>query len=110
MTKPELQAIQSGALLACKEWLNVREAAQVYGVSDQTIYGLIDEGELPYSKGLRRILIARKDIEALLNKSKVKAGVEESKAFIDRITAKRRRCDANIERIISFKMSTESPD
>lgn len=46
--------------------LSVTEASRVSGLSRTTIYGLINEGDLPRVKIGTRTLVLRSDLEALL--------------------------------------------
>jgi excisionase family DNA binding protein len=50
-----------------KEWFNVSEAAEYLQVSRQTIYKLMQDGVLPYTKvrGLQGRRIRKQDVDAL---------------------------------------------
>jgi excisionase family DNA binding protein len=54
------------------EFLTIKEAAVLLRVSEPTIHRWIATGELPSSKIGRRRLIARKDIDAILEMSRKK--------------------------------------
>ncbi len=53
-----------------KDWLNVSEAAEYLQVSRETIYKLMDEGVLAYTKlkGLQRRRIKKEDLDALFER------------------------------------------
>ncbi len=53
-----------------KTWLNPTEAADHLGVSRETLYRLMDSGDLPYFtfKKIRKRRIRREDLDALLIK------------------------------------------
>ena len=54
-----------------QSWLNVTEAAAYLRVSRQTLYNLMEAGELPYYtvKGLRGRRIKKEDLDALIKRS-----------------------------------------
>ena len=103
MTTPELEAIaaaaREGALIATKEWLNVREAALCFGVSEWTIRHLLESGQIPYSKKLKRILIPRAELNKRLEKGMVRPEVEKQlKRTVDNVV--RKHGSPEIDRII----------
>ena len=53
--------------LAEKEFLSIKEAATLVGISERTIYRLMKSGELETKKIGRRTIIARSAIDKLLN-------------------------------------------
>ena len=56
-----------------KGWLNVSEAAKYLQVSRETIYKLMEQGVLPYTKirGLQRRRIKKEDLQALFERFEV---------------------------------------
>lgn len=64
-----------------KEWFNVSEAAEYLQVSRQTIYKLMDDGVLPYTKvkGLQGRRIKKQDLDALFETFGPGGGSKKSK-------------------------------
>jgi len=56
---------------APKEFLSVKEAAEIVGLSEKAIRRAIDDGELPASKPRGRIRIKRTDLDAWIEASRV---------------------------------------
>jgi len=50
--------------------LSLNEAVALFGLSKSSLYGLMNDGLLPYSKPSKRRLILRKDLEDLLLRSR----------------------------------------
>jgi excisionase family DNA binding protein len=56
------------------EWLSTPEAARFLGIVPRTLYRLIDSGQLPAYRFGRVIRIKAEDLEAFVEKSKLKPG------------------------------------
>jgi putative molybdopterin biosynthesis protein len=53
-------------------WLTVKEMAQMLRVSDQTIYRLIDNHELPAYRFGRQMRLKAQDVAAYIEKSRAR--------------------------------------
>jgi len=62
---------------APKEFLSVREAAEIVGLSEKALRRAIRDGELPASKPRGRIRIRRADIEAWIKSSRIEPSVHD---------------------------------
>ncbi len=54
--------------------LTMRQAGQVMGLSERTIWGLVNDGELPAVRFGRAVRIAYDDLKALAERRKVRGG------------------------------------
>jgi hypothetical protein len=96
MTKEELgviaEAAREGVLIATKEWLNVREAALRYGVSEWTIRKGMKDGSIPFSMRLRRELIDAREVDRRLKEKTIRIDAEKQmKSYINELTRKKAR-------------------
>lgn len=57
-----------------KEWLGAKEAAQMLGITNRTLYRLLDEGKLPAYQLGRVFRLRRSDLEAFLQSVRIKPG------------------------------------
>jgi excisionase family DNA binding protein len=56
------------------EWLGTPEAAERLGITQRTLYRLIDEGQVPAYKMGRVLRVKADDLETFLDKSRVAPG------------------------------------
>jgi excisionase family DNA binding protein len=56
------------------EWLSTREAARQLGISNRTLYRLIDEGELAAYKLGRVIRLKQADIDGFIEGARIEPG------------------------------------
>ena len=65
VSEPDNKTLPYNVLIGRKEFLSIKEAAQLIGASRWTIYRLIDNGKLKAAKLRRRTIIKRIDIDQL---------------------------------------------
>jgi excisionase family DNA binding protein len=65
--KEESSGVYYNPLLTHKEFLSIKETAQLIGASRWTIYRLIESGKLKVAKLQRRTIVRRADIDNLFN-------------------------------------------
>lgn len=71
--------MQTQAALASRregEFLSPRDVATFLSVSLNTVYRLIDAGRLPVHRLCRALRIRRRDLERLINRSRVAVGLK----------------------------------
>jgi excisionase family DNA binding protein len=56
------------------EWKSSREAAEYLGISENTLYRLIDEGLLPAYRPGRSLRLRTPDLDAYLERARVQPG------------------------------------
>ncbi|GAC1589784.1 MAG: hypothetical protein NVS3B21_06720 [Acidimicrobiales bacterium] len=61
-------------MVADSEWLGTPESAERLGITQRTLYRLIDEGQVPAYKMGRVLRVRTADIEAFLERSRVAPG------------------------------------
>lgn len=73
-----LERIERACTLACKQVLNVADAALLLGVSESRVRHMAREGILAYSKPNGKLYFNKKDIESYLlsNRSASKAEID----------------------------------
>ena len=62
------------------QWLSTGEVADLLGVTARTVYGLIDEGQLPASRSGRLIKVRVSDLDAYLSSVRIVPGTLRPKA------------------------------
>lgn len=61
-------------MVAETEWLGTPEAAERLGITQRTLYRLIDEGQVPAYKMGRVLRVKASDLEVFLEQSRVAPG------------------------------------
>jgi len=61
-------------MVAETEWLGTPEAAERLGITQRTLYRLIDEGQIPAYKMGRVLRVKATDLEVFLDQSRVAPG------------------------------------
>jgi excisionase family DNA binding protein len=61
-------------MTADTEWLGTPEAAERLGITQRTLYRLIDEGQVPAYKMGRVLRVKATDLDLFLNQSRVAPG------------------------------------
>ena len=61
-------------MVAETEWLGTPEAAERLGITQRTLYRLIDEGQIPAYKMGRVLRVKASDLEVFLTTSRVTPG------------------------------------
>jgi len=61
-------------MVAETEWLGTPEAAERLGITQRTLYRLIDEGQIPAYKMGRVLRVKASDLEVFLEHSRVAPG------------------------------------
>jgi len=61
-------------MVAETEWLGTPEAAERLGITQRTLYRLIDEGQIPAYKMGRVLRVKATDLDVFLNQSRVAPG------------------------------------
>ena len=56
------------------EWLGTPEAAERLGITQRTLYRLIDEGQIPAYKMGRVLRVKESDLDVFLDQSRVQPG------------------------------------
>lgn len=61
-------------MIADTEWLGTPEAAERLGITQRTLYRLIDEGQIPAYKMGRVLRVKASDLDVFLEQSRVAPG------------------------------------
>jgi excisionase family DNA binding protein len=61
-------------MVADTEWLGTPEAAERLGITQRTLYRLIDEGQVPAYKMGRVLRVKADDLDVFLDRSRVTPG------------------------------------
>jgi excisionase family DNA binding protein len=61
-------------MVAETEWLGTPEAAERLGITQRTLYRLIDEGQIPAYRMGRVLRVKASDLEVFLDQSRVTPG------------------------------------
>lgn len=56
------------------EWLGTKEAARLLGITQRTLYRIMDEGQLPSYQFGRVYRLKRSDVDAFIEASRVQPG------------------------------------